>query len=133
MALRADKIVLRAAASGSATYTSIIAESTDVTVDMSAEALETTSQTSALNAAFIAGKVSGTASGSFLLASDGTNYNELFVYLNGGTLIEVGIYRDGTQFINCDGVITGLSVTGGLSDALATGSYTIQLSGNLAV
>lgn len=125
MAIRADLIVLKIDAA-------IIAESTDVTIDFSAEALETTTQTSGLNAEYIPGKVVGTASGSFLLASTGTNFATLFTEMNAGTSFAVTVERNSTEFIDCDGVLTSLSVTGGLSDALSTGSYTIQLSGNPA-
>jgi hypothetical protein len=52
MALRGDLLVLKI-------DDAVIAESTDVSLDLSAEALETTSQTSGLNATFIQGKVSG--------------------------------------------------------------------------
>lgn len=132
MALRGDKIVIKVQQHASGTVNEIIAESTDVTIDVSAEALESTSQTSALNAAFMGGKVSGTASGSFLLAADGDQFTNLFNHMNSGNVIEIEVYRDSTKFIDCDGVITSLSVTGGLSDALSTGAYTIQLSDNLA-
>jgi hypothetical protein len=133
MALRGDKLVIRASdESSSSTPSDIIAESTDCSLDLSAEALESTSQTSGLNAEYIAGKISGTASGSYLLAADGTNFTNLFTAMNAGTVIDVEVQRDGTQFIQCNGVITSLSLSGGLSDSLATGSYTIQLSGNPA-
>jgi hypothetical protein len=125
MALRGDLLVLKI-------DDAVIAESTDVSLDLSAEALETTSQTSGLNATFIQGKVSGTASGSFLLASDGANFTTLFTEMNAGTTFAVTVERNSTEFIDCDGVITSLSLSGGLSDSLATGSYSIQLSGNPA-
>jgi hypothetical protein len=125
MALRADLIVLKIDAA-------IIAESTDVTIDFSAEALDATTQTSGLNAEFLAGKVTATASGGFLLASNGANFTTLFTEMNAGTAFAVTVERNSTGFISCDGVLTSLSVTGGLSDALSTGSYTIQLSGNPA-
>lgn len=125
MALRGDLLVLKI-------DDSIIAESTDVSLDISAEALETTSQTSGLHAEFIAGKVMGTASGGFLLASDGANFSTLFTEMNAGTSFAVTVERNSTKFIDCTGIITSLSLSGGLSDSLATGSYTIQLIGNLA-
>ena len=130
MALRGDKLVLKAL------HTSverIIAESTSVSVDFSAEALETTSQTDGLNASFIAGKVTCTISGDFLYASDGDNFSALFTHMNAGTLVEVTVYRDGTAIHEGDGVLTSLSAAGGLSDSLVTGSYSIQCSGNMAV
>jgi hypothetical protein len=132
MALRADKIVIKVQQHSSGSVNEIIAESTDVSLDISSEALETSSQTSALNAAYIGGKVTGTASGSYLLAATGEQFTNLFAHMNAGVVVEVEILRDGTKFIDCDGVITSLGLTGGLSDALATGSYTIQLSDNLA-
>jgi hypothetical protein len=52
--------------------------------------------------------------------------------MNAGTTFAVTVERNSTEFIDCDGVITSLSLSGGLSDSLATGSYSIQLSGNPA-
>jgi hypothetical protein len=130
MALRGDKITLKAL------HTSverIIAESTSVNVDFSAEFLETTSQSDGLNQTGIQGKVSGTISGDFLYASDGDNFATLFGHMNSGTLMEVTVYRDSTAIFEGDGVLTSLSLSGGLSDSLATGSYSIQCSGNMAV
>jgi len=132
MALRGDYIVLYADQHSSGTAEAIIAESTSVNLDLSAEALETTSQTSALNASYIAGKVSGTISGDYLLASTGVQFTNLFTKMNAGEVITLQVKRNGTTFIDCDGVITSLSLTGGLSDSLSTGSYTIQLSGDPA-
>jgi len=111
----------------------IIAESTSVSVDFSAEALETTSQSDGLNASFIAGKVSCTISGDFLYASTGANFSNLFTHMNAGTLVEVTVYRDSTAILEGDGVITSLNAGGGNSDALTTASYSIQCSGNMAV
>ena len=111
----------------------LIAESTSVSIDFSAEALETTSQTDALNASFLAGKVSGTCSGDYLLAAAGTQFTQLFTHMNAGTLIEVSVLRSGSSFLEGEGVITSLNLGGGLSDSLATGSYTIQFSGDMAM
>jgi len=132
MALRGDYLVIRASTTSSGEVNKIIAESTSCSVDISAEALETTSQTSALNATFIGGKVSGTVSGDYLLASDGAQWTELFTSMNAGTIVEVSVARSGTEFIESDGVITSLSLSGGNSDQLVTGSYSIQLSGDPA-
>jgi len=133
MALRGDLLVIRAGVSGSASAPVIVAESTDCTFSISAEALETTSQTSGLNTSYIAGKVSATASGSFLLAATATNLTSLFAYMNAGTLIEVRLSANGTVIFDGAGVLTSLETSGGLSDSLATGSYSIQCSGNMAV
>lgn len=131
MGLRGDYITLKYEHSSGVTDT-IVAESTSVNIDLSGEALETTSQASALNATFIAGKVSGTASGDFLYASDGTNFSNLFTYMNAGTVIDVRVDRNGAMFLDGQGVITSLSTTGALSDALATGAYSIQFSGDMS-
>ena len=130
MALRGDLLTIKVL------HTSVeqlIAETTSVSVDFSAEALETTSQTDGLNATFQAGKVSCTLSGDFLLASGGANFANLFTHMNAGTLVEVTVYRNGTDFLEGDGVITSLSLIGGNSDQNVTGSYSIQCSGNMAI
>lgn len=133
MAILGYKLTLRVQQHSSGTVNEIIASSTDISLDLSAEALETTSQSSGLNAEYIGGKVSGTVSGSYLLASDGDQFTNLFNHMNAGDVLEVEIYRDSTKFIDCDGVITSLGLSGGNSDVLVTGSYTIQLSGDPAV
>jgi len=129
MALRGDLLVIKAATGTAA----IIAESTDCTVSTSGEALETTSQTSVLNATFIAGKVTQTVSGSFLVASDADNLTTLFGYMNAGTVVLVSVEVSGTPIFAESGVITSLEASGGLSDSLSTGSYSIQCTGNMAV
>lgn len=133
MALRGDLLVIKAGTVGSDVAPQIIAESTDCTFTSAAEALETTSQTSGLNAAFIAGKVSATASGSFLVASGGANLTALFAYQNAGSLVEVRVELSGIPIFDGQGVITSLEAGGGLSDSLVTGSYSIQCSGDMAV
>ena len=70
MALRGDYLTIRVQQHSSGTANEVVAESTSVSVDFSADALETTNQASGLNASFIGGKVSGTVSGDYLLASD---------------------------------------------------------------
>ena len=132
MAIRGDKLTIMVDKDGSGTFPSIIASSTDFSLDLSAEALETTSQSDGLNATYIGGKVSGTASGSYLLAADGEQFEELFNYMNNGYTVDIEVYRDSTKFLEGEGVITSLGLTGGLSDSLVTGAYTIQLSGNMA-
>ena len=132
MALLGYKLTLRVQQHSSGVVNEIIAASTDVSLDITAEALETTSQTSGLNAEFIGGKVSGTVSGSYLLAADGEQWTNLFAHVNAGNVLEVEIYRGTVKFIDCDGVITSIGLSGGNSDSLVTGSYSIQLSGNPA-
>ena len=133
MALRGDYLVLKVQQHSSATSDAIIAESTSVSIDFSGEALETTSQTSGLNASFIQGKVTCTISGDYLLASAGTQFSLLFAKMNAGEVLSVSVERSGTSFLDGDCVITSLSLGGGLSDSLVTGSYSLQCSGNMAV
>jgi len=132
MALRGDLLVIKAAVEGSSTAPAIIAESTDCTFTTNAEALETTSQTSGLNATFISGKVTATASGSFLVSTGAANLTKLFAYQNAGTLLEIVIEVSGTPIFDGSGVLTSLEASGGLSDALVTGSYSIQCSGDMS-
>lgn len=117
----------------SGTAEEIIADSTSLNIDVSAEALETTSQDDGLNATFIGGKVSGTVSGDYLLATDGDQFTNLFTHMNAADVIAVEVWVNGAVYFTCDGVLTSLSLTGGLSDALSTGSYTIQLTGAISL
>jgi hypothetical protein len=129
MALRGDLLTVKVLHTS---VEALIAETTSVNIDFSADALETTSQTDALNAAFIAGKVTCTISGDYLLAAAGTQFTNLFTHMNAGTLMEVTVYRSGTAFLEGDGVLTSLSLSGGNSDSLTTGSYSMQCSGNMS-
>lgn len=132
MALRGDYLTVRVQQHSSGTVNEVIAESTSVNIDFSAEALETTSQTSALNASFIAGKVTCQISGDYLLASDGDQFTNLFTHMNAGDVLEIEVYRSSTQILAGDGVLTSLGLSGGNSDQLVTGSYSIQCSGDMA-
>jgi hypothetical protein len=132
MPLRADYITIKVQQHSSGTTNEVIAESTSVNIDFSAEFLETTSQTDGLNQTGIAGKVSGTASGDYFLASDGDQFTNLFTHMNAGDKIEIAVERSGTPFLDGEGVLTSLSLTGGISDALATGAYSITFSGDMA-
>ena len=133
MALRGDYLRIKVQQHSSTVGGEYVAETTSVSVDFGAEALETTSQESGLNASFIGGKVTGTVGGDYLLASDGTNFSNLFSFMNAGTTIEVDVYRSGSLWIAAEGVITNLSLSGGNSDQLATGSYSINLSDTITV
>ena len=132
MALRGDYLTIKVQQHSSGTTNEVIAETTSVSIDFSADALETISQTSALNASFIAGKVTCVLSGDFLLASDGEQFTRLFAHMNAGDLLEVAVERSGTAFLSGDGVLTSLNLSGGNSDQLVTGSYSIQCSGDMA-
>jgi len=134
MALRGDYLTIRTTAtSGSATVNDVIAETTSVNIDFSAEALETTSQDDGLNASFIQGKVSGTISGDFLVATGTAEFSELFTAMNAGTKMEVDVYESSNNILAGDIVITTLSLSGGNSDQLTTGAFTFQCSGDMAV
>jgi hypothetical protein len=133
MASRGDYLTILVQQHSSGVAEAVVAETTSVSVDFSAEALETTSQTSGLNASFIAGKVSCTCSGDFLIASDAANLSLLFAKMNAGVTVGVEVEIAGSALFAGDGVITGLTMGGGNSDTLATGSYTIQCSGDMAV
>ena len=134
MALRGDYLTIRTTAtSGSATVNDVIAETTDISIDFSAEALETTSQDSGLNASYIGGKVSGTISGGYLVATGTAEFSELFTAMNAGTTMEVEVYETANQILDGDIVITSLSMSGGNSDTLTTGAFTLQCSGDMAV
>ena len=132
MALRGDYLTIKVQQHSSGTANEVVAETTSVSVDFSAEALETTNQTSGLNASFIGGKVTGTVTGDFLVATAAANYNTLFDIMNAGSSIEVQVLVSGTNIHSGSGVITSLSASGGNSDQLITGSYSIQLSGNMS-
>lgn len=132
MALRGDYLTIKVQQHASGTVNEVIAESTSVSIDFSAEALPTTSQTSGLNASFIAGLVACTVSGDFLYASDGDQFNNLFAHMNAGVNIEVEAYRSAVKILDGSGVITSINLSGGNSDQLATGSYSIQCSGDMA-
>ena len=132
MALRGDLLTLKIDRDGSITAPHIVAESTSVSIDFSAEALETTSQASALNATYIGGKVSGTVSGDYLLASDGDQFTELFTVMNDGDKFDIDIQISASSYFTGEMVLTSLSLGGGLSDSLATGSYAGNITGAIS-
>ena len=133
MALRGDLLTLKIDQDGSITAPHIIAESTSFNVDFSAEALETTSQASALNATYIGGKVSGTVSGDYLLASDGDQFTELFSTMNAGGKFDIDIFMNGSSYFTGEAILTSLSLGGGLSDSLVTGSYSMNITGTVTL
>lgn len=133
MALRGDYLTIRTTAtSGSATVNDVIAETTDVNIDFSAESLETTSQDDGLNATYIQGKLSCTISGSYLEATGTTEFTEMFTAMNAGTTMEVEVYESANKILEGDIIITSLSMSGGDSGTLTTGAFTFQCSGDMA-
>lgn len=131
MALRGDFLTIRVQQHSSGVVNEVIAETTSVTVDFSAEALETTSQDSGLNASFIGGKVTGTASGDFLVATAGTNFDQLFAHMNAGDILEVQVFVNAVEKLAGEGVLTSLNMTGGDSATLTTGAWAMNLSGDM--
>jgi hypothetical protein len=127
MAIRGDKLTIKLQQNSSGTVNKVIAATTSVNVDMSAEALDTTSQDDGINATFIGGKLSGTLSGDYLLASDGEQYTNLYTHMANGDLIEWEVYRDGTLFLDGTGVIDSNSLAGGNADTLTTGAYSMSV------
>jgi hypothetical protein len=132
MALRGDLLTLKVQQHSSATADEIIAESTSVSIDFSAEALETTSKSSALNATFQGGKVTGTVSGDYLLASDGDQFTNLFTHMNAGDEIDIDVQISASSYFTGAMILTSLSLGGGLSDSLATGSYAGNITGAIS-
>jgi predicted secreted protein len=130
--LRGDKLILKVQQHSSGTTNQVLAATRSVNLDITAEALETTSQDDGIYATFIGGKVTGTISGEYLLASTGEQYTNLFNHLANGDVIEVELERDGTNIMTTEGVITSIGLAGGNADSLVTGAFSIQLSGSLA-
>ena len=127
MALLGNYLTIRVRQHSSATAMAVIAETTSVDAQFTAEALESTSQADALNAGFKGGLNKINVSGDYLYASDGEQFDALFAIANAGSKVEVDIWRSNAIIFTCDGVFSSLNVAGGLSDTLATGSYSMEL------
>ena len=132
MASRGDYLTILLQQHSSGVSEKVVAGTNSVSVDFSAEALETTDQDDGLNAAFMAGKVSCTVSGDYLVASDAANFSALFGQMNSGTKFNVEVEIAGSPLLAGEGVFTSLNVGGGTSGQLVTGSFAIQCSGNMA-
>lgn len=134
--MRGDYLTIRVQQHSSGTVNEVIADTTSVNIDFSAEALETTSQDSGLHAEFDGGKVSCTISGDYLAASDLDQFNRLFAHMNAGNKLEIAAYRGSAstavKFLDGDAVLTSLSLSGGNSDQLVTGAFSLQCSGNMS-
>ena len=111
----------------------VIAETTSVDAQFTAEALDTTEQADALTANFIAGKTTINVSGDYLLASDGNQFDNLYAHMNAGDKIEVAIYRSGELLLtDSEGVFTSLSAAGANSDTPTTGAYSIEVDATMS-
>lgn len=133
MALTGNYLTIRLQQHSSGTTNEVVAETTSVDAQFTAEALETTNQADALVSNFVAGKNTIQVSGDFLLASDAEQFDLLFIHMNAGDKIEVGIYRsDDLVITEAEGVFTSLSLAGGLSDSLVTGAYSIEIDATMS-
>jgi len=131
MALRADLLTIRIQQHSSGTANEVVAETTSCSVDFTGEALDDTNQEDALVSSFMGGKISATASGDYLYLTSGEQLARLFAHINAGNVIEWEAYKSGSRILYGDGIITSLNLGGGLSDALTTGAYTMQLTGTI--
>lgn len=105
-----------------------VAETTDVNLKVAAKALDSTSKSSGLNSEYIGGTVRIAAAGSFLMASDGANWSTLWSSFKDGDEVVVHYYRNGVGFLSGNGVIKKLTMKGGLSDSLITGTYGLRFT-----
>ncbi len=127
MALLGNYLTIRLQQHSSGVATKVVAETTSVDAQFTAEALESTEQADALVSRFEPGKTTINVSGDYLLASDGEQFDLLFAHANSGDKIEVDIYRSSTLVISTEGVFTSLTEAGPNSDALVTGAYSMEL------
>ena len=108
---------------------STIAETTDVSLKFQAKAIDKTTKDSGFNAEFMGGTVKVAIAGTFLVASDGSNWDTLWAAFEDGTEVDVNYLRHGTQFLSGTGIVKKLTLKGGNSDELVTGTYGILHTG----
>ena len=104
----------------------VIAETTELSIKIEADALESTTKDSGINATFIAGKYKAGLAGTFLLATNGANFDTLYTLINTATSMDVVVYYNGSAILNGTGIMKQLSETGANSDTLVTGKYGIR-------
>lgn len=131
MALSGYYLTIEIQQYSSGTASQVIAETTSINCTFNGDALETTVQSDALVSNHVGGKVNINVSGDWLVASDNEQFDALFAHADSGDIIDVVIYRNGTAFINAEGVLSSVSAVGANSDSLATGAYTMELSGSI--
>ena len=129
--LRGDLLTIRTAEHSSGTFSAVIAGSTSFSFDSSAEFLETTDSDDGLNAAGIGGKVTRTISGDYLATTTLENFDGLYSKQAAGTTVDWEIYNSSTVVLSGSAVITSLSLSGGTSADLVTGSYTLSVTGTV--
>jgi hypothetical protein len=125
--IRGDKLTIKLQQNSSGVVNKVIAATTSCNAEVSAEALDATSQDSGIYMETVAGKLTGTISGDYLTALDGEQYTNLYTHAGSGDTIEWELYRDGSLFLNGTGVISSISQTGGNSDTLTTGAYSMTV------
>ena len=127
MALSGNYLTIRVQQHASGTVNEVVAESTSVDCQFTAEAMEKTTKSDALETKYEPGLCKINVSGDYLLASDAEQFTNLFTHANNGDKIEVDIYRSSTLVMSTEGVFTSLSKSGALSDSLVTGAYALEL------
>jgi hypothetical protein len=125
--LLGNYLTIRVQQHSSGTANEVVAESTSVDCQFTAEAMEKTAKSDALTAKYEPGLCKINVSGDYLLASDAEQFTNLFTHANNGDKIEVDIYRSSTLVMSTEGVFTSLSKSGALSDSLVTGAYALEL------
>jgi len=110
---------------------STVAETTDVNLKVQAKAIDKTSKDSGFNAEFMGGTVRVAIAGTFLVASDGANWETLWTAFKDGTEVDINYLRHGTQFLSGTGIVKKLTLKGGNADELVTGTYGILHKGEL--
>jgi hypothetical protein len=116
--LLGNYLTIRVQQHASGTANEVVAESTSVDCQFTAEAMEKTAKSDALTAKYEPGLCKINVSGDYLLASDAEQFTNLFTHANNGDKIEVDIYRSSTLVMSTEGVFTSLSKSGALSDSL---------------
>lgn len=104
---------------------STIAETTDVNMKIVAKALDTTSKESGLNTEVIGGGVKILIAGTYLMSSDGANWDTLWSSFKDRSKVTVGYFRNGVNFLLGHGILKKLTAKGGIADSLITGTYGI--------
>jgi hypothetical protein len=90
--LLGNYLTIRVQQHSSGTANEVVAESTSVDCQFTAEAMEKTAKSDALTAKYEPGLCKINVSGDYLLASDAEQFTNLFTHANNGDKIEVDIY-----------------------------------------
>ena len=107
----------------------IVAETINVSMKMIVKGLDRTSQDTGLNAAFMSGKVKIGIAGTYLMASDNSNWTTLYGSLNSS--FAIGLYLNESMLLNGYGILKKLSLKGSDSKKNLTGTYGIRFNESL--